>query len=375
MITVLHVITGLGVGGAEMMLAKLVSGSDRARYRHVVASMVDGGPVADPIRAAGVAVYELGMQRGVPTAGALRRTRALLRAVRPDVIQGWMYHGNVLASVASTFLGVPVLWNVRSGGQDAHRVAEWARHLSWQPVGVVVNSERGRDFHHALGYRPRVWWVIPNGFDLCAFRPDPAARAAVRAELGVSADTPLVGVVARFDPQKDHRTFCHALHVARARVPTLRAVLAGTDCTPANAGLGAWLREAGVSDAVHLLGRRADVAGVINALDVVASSSNGEGFSNAIGEAMACAVPAVVTDVGDSAAVVGDAGTVVPARDPEALGRAIADMISLPPNARAEIGQRGRARVAQEFALPLVVARYETLYSAVVQSGALACAG
>lgn len=367
--TVLHLITGLTVGGAETMLAKLVAASDRVRFRHVVVSMTPGGAVRDRIAATGIPVQDLGMRPGSASLAALRRLRAIVRAERPDAVQAWMYHANVMATVGTAGLGVPVLWNIRAAGLERHRVAAWSRLLAGRPAVVVVNSHRGLAHHEGLGYRPRRWEVLPNGFDVEAFRPDPTARAAVRAELGLDDGVPLAAIVARFDPQKDHRTLCAACGLARRRVPGLRLLVAGPGCTAENAELGRWIADAGLSDAVHLLGPRSDAAALFNACDVaVSSSAYGEGFSNSIGEAMACGVPNVVTDVGDSARIVSDTGVVVPPRDPEALGAAIADVLERPAAARRALGDAARARAVREYALPAIVARYEALYEAVTRA-------
>lgn len=375
MITVLHLITGLGVGGAEAMLAKLVSHSDRHCFRHIVVSMLPPGPTAERIEAADVPVHTLGMSRGRASPGALRALHALVRQVSPDVVQAWMYHANLLASVVGALTRVPVIWNIRSGAVARHRVAELSRFVARQPAAVVVNSEFGLAFHRTLGYAPRRWEVIPNGFDLHEFRPDAAARVSARRELGVAAAVPVAGIIARFDPQKDHRTFCRAAAVARQSVPGAKFVIIGTDCGPENPVLAEYVRESGLSAAVYLLGRRSDVPRWLNALDVLVSSSSAEGFSNTIGEGMACAVPCAVTDAGDSAAVVGDAGLVVPPADSEALGRAVAALLALDPVERQALGARARARVAAHFALERVVACYEELYRDVVpRAEGLRCA-
>lgn len=365
-VRVLHLITGLGVGGAEVMLHKLARGSDRRAFRHEVVSMTPEGPIADRLRADGVPVRSLGMRRGVPSLRALAALARAVRAERPDVLQGWMYHGNLLASAVGARTGVPVLWNIRSAGQGRHLVCWASRFAAGQPELVLVNSERGLAYHAGIGYRPRGWRVVPNGFDFEEFRPDPAARAAVRAELGVAPGAPLVGMFARLDPVKDHAGFLTAAARVRAERPDARFLLVGTDVTADNPSVAALVRAHGLDASSHLLGRRADVARLMAACDVVVSPSRYEGFSNVLGEALGCGVPCVVTDVGDSAAIVGDAGRVVPPGDPEALARATLAILGLDGEARAALSARARATAVERFGLPAVVRRYEEVYRAVV---------
>ncbi|MCK9241490.1 glycosyltransferase, partial [Desulfocurvus sp.] len=332
MIRVLHLITGLNTGGAEMMLTKLVAGMDPAGFEPHVVTLLGEGPLAARVRAAGASVESLGLARGRVAPSAVWRLTRLLRRVRPDVVQTWLYHADLLGLVAARLARVGrVVWNLRCSNMDfAHSgrltrytVAACAR-LSSLPDAVVANSRVAVDVHRALGYRPRRVEVIPNGFDMHRFAPDPAARGSVRAELGVAPGAPLVGMVARFDPQKDHATFLRAARAVADARPDAQFVLLGDGVQADNPEMAALVRAAAPGLRPHLLGRRDDVARLAAALDVaVLSSAYGEGFPNVVGEAMACGVPCVVTDTGDSAAVVGGTGRVVPPRDAPALADAV----------------------------------------------------
>jgi glycosyltransferase involved in cell wall biosynthesis len=317
-----HVITGLEVGGAEMMLLKLLGAMDPVAFEPLVISLVPPGPMGERIAALGVRVETLAMRRGLPDPGAVLRLASLLREFRPDLVQTWMYHADLLGALALPLAGRPILvWNIRQSDLDPRltrratrvvaRLGALLSHLA--PDHIVCCSERARTIHRALGYRDRILSVIPNGFDLDRFRADPLARAELRAQLGVSAATPFLGLVARFDPQKDLRTFLDASALVRAARPDSRFLLCGPDMDASNAQLGDWIDTVGLVDAVHLLGPRRDTPRVLAALDLlVSSSAYGEGFPNVIGEAMACGVPCAVTDVGDSVLIVGDTGLGVP---------------------------------------------------------------
>jgi glycosyltransferase involved in cell wall biosynthesis len=216
--------------------------------------------------------------------------------------------------------------------------------------------------HTDVGYASDKMIVIPNGFDLNSFKPDREARLSVRGELGIPEDAFIIGSVARFDPQKDHGNFIKAAAILRADVPNVNFVLCGDGIIYDNAELTQWIDTKGLREHVHLLGRREDIPGVINALDIVSSTSFSEGFSNAVGEAMACGVPCVVTDVGDSAFIVGDTGRVVPPKDPAALALAWRDLIEMDEEARRRLGDEARRRIEKSFNLPIITRRYEDLY-------------
>jgi glycosyltransferase involved in cell wall biosynthesis len=369
--TIVHLISGLSSGGAEMMLYKLLSGLDRRRFRSVVVSLTPGGALAPRIEALGLPVHSLGMRRGQPTPRALWTLVQLLRRERPALLQTWLYHADLLGTLAAPLARVPRLaWNIRASDMDLTRYRRLSRltraacaRLSARPQVVIVNSEAGRRYHQQLGYHPRAWAFIPNGINLDEFAPDPGHRRAVRAELGLPPDAPLIGLIARRDPMKDHATFFQAAaRVARDR-PGVHFLLAGHGVTPDDPLLARLLAATGLAGHAHLLGERRDVPRLTAALDLATlSSAYGEGFPNVLGEAMACAVPCVATAVGDSARIVGDTGAVVPPRDPAALARAWSALLTLPPADRAALGERARRRIADRYALPTIIRHYEHFY-------------
>jgi glycosyltransferase involved in cell wall biosynthesis len=301
--------------------------------------------------------------------------RTVLAGTRPDVVQGWMYHGNLAALAAPS--RTPVVWNIRQSiGQLRREKAATAAvilagaMLSRRPRAIVYNSAVSAREHESLGYRDDRTRLIPNGFDLERFRPESAARARLRASLGIPADALVVGLLGRFHPMKDHANFLAALGRVLPGTPSLHAVLAGRGLVPGNAALMGLLPPGAERARVHLLGEVADVPGLAAGLDVLClSSGDGEGFPNVVGEAMACEVPCVVTDSGDAAAVVGDTGLVVPRADTAALAAALADMLGRSPEARAELGRAARRRVSERFSIASIAAQYEALYGEVRGGG------
>ena len=375
-IRVCHVITGLNAGGAEIMLHKLLSATDRARFEPVVVSLLPEGPVGPRIRALGIPVHSLGLRGAWAVPAAMLRLARLLRRLRPDVVQGWMSHANLLAGLAARLAGgVPVAWGVHQTNVDARsntRVTAAAIRLSAMLSSrlarrIVYCAETALRTHTAAGYDPARGVVIPNGFDLAAFHPDPAARGALREELGVAPETPLVGLVARWHPVKDHATFIAAAGRLAARRPDVRFVLAGRGVDGGNADVVRMVEEAGITDRCHLLGHRNDVSRIVAGLDVSTLSSRAEAFPISVGEAMACGVPCVVTDVGDASVLVGDTGRVVPPGDPAALADALAALLDLDAGERDRLGRRARQRIVDSFSLEAVTARYQELHAALAR--------
>jgi glycosyltransferase involved in cell wall biosynthesis len=367
------IISGLSTGGAEMMLLKLLQNIDRQRFAFHVVSLTTLGEIGGRISALGIPVEAMGMVRGRLNAVRVVRLARRLRELRVDIVHTWMYHADLLGGLAARVAGVrSVIWGIRNS--DLHRdetsvstqlvVRVNATLSRWLPAGILSCSAAARDVHVAVGYEGEKFSVIPNGFDLARFKPDPAARISVREELCLADDISLVGVVGRNDPQKNHAGFLRAAGLLRSKNPRVHFLLVGSGVDCNNAALLAAAAGAGISDASHFLGRRDDIPRLMASLDVLASSSSfGEGFPNVIGEAMACGVPCVVTDVGDSASIVGDAGYVVAPGDISGLATALGQLLAQSASERAALGDRARERVKRYFDIRDVVQMYEDYYT------------
>lgn len=366
--SVIHLITNLETGGAEMMLYRLVKND--SFFKHSVVSMMDIGLVGEKIRVAGIPVYTLKMQSGTPDPRAIWRLTGLLCKERPEILQTWMYHANLLGLMAGKLARVPyIVWGIHHSNLEPQgnkkmtiKVAKWCARLSRFSSAVVACSEASRRTHIFLGYRPDKIRVIPNGFDLKTFKPDANAQRKVRDELGLSSDTILIGLVARFHPLKDHDNFLQAGAIIGRHFSNVHFILCGDGITPDNQNLSQLIQQSGIGDRTHLLGRREDIQKLIASLNIASSSSYGEGFPSVVGEAMACGVPCVVTDVGDSALIVGDSGIVVPPQNPWALAEAWYKLIEVGHKGRRQLGRVARKRIEEKFSLSEIVNQYESLY-------------
>jgi len=351
------------------MLAHLVTGMDPIRFENQVISLTDEGVLGAQLRRRGVVVRCLGLRRW-PDPSRMARLVAWLRRSEPDVVQTWLYAADMLGGVAARLAGNPnVVWNLRQSapGRSDPRRHRWTARTcaalsSTVPRAVLSCSDDARRSHERLGYRPGTV-VIPNGFDLPSLATGPADRASVRSELHLDQKTPLVGMVARFDPVKGHHNLLAALAVVSRAVPDVNVLLCGQGMVASNARLSTWIRHYRLEGRAHLLGRREDVPRLLAALDVAISASHSEGFPNAVGEAMACATPCVVTNVGDTATLVGNTAILVEPGETNSLVEAILAVLALSDGDRARMGQNARARVERCFSLSDVVDRYSDFYA------------
>jgi glycosyltransferase involved in cell wall biosynthesis len=369
-VRILHLINSLGVGGTETMLTRLVKGMDRERFHNHVVTLLEPGPLAEDLRDADIAVEGLGVRRGFFNPVIPSRLRRRVADLDIHILQSWLYHADLLAALVCSGRKSPVLlWNIR-GSLLADRHYSWRNRLvrrltarlSKRPAAIIINSRTGIEVHSARGYRPKEWRFIPNGFDTSLFRPDPQTRAAVRCELGISPDTFVIGLTARFHPEKDHETFLKgAAGLARSH-QRVAFLLVGKGLERDAPEITRLVEKYAPDAPIHFLGRRADMPRVYNALDVATLCSTGEGFPNVVGEAMACGVPCVVTSVGDNAAIVGDTGRLISPGAPQELVSAWENLIALDREARLELGERARARIEKNYSLPAVIERYQALY-------------
>lgn len=377
---VLHIITGLNAGGAERALYNLLQGGLAARFDSHVLSLSGDGVYGDRMRALGVSVHSLGMRRGLPTPGALFRLRKLVRGIRPDRIQGWMYHGNLAAWLAHRWApGRPMLaWNVRQSLYDlvdekplTRQVIRANRRLSGAPAVVIYNSRVSRRQHESFGFAGDRGRVLPNGFDTGRLAPDAVRALAMRRQLDLPEDAIVVGHLARYHPMKNHQGFIRAAVRLAEEGSDFHVVMAGRGIDDQNDALGRLL-PATLRPRFRLLGEREEAFDLIRAMDVLCvSSAWGEAFPNVIGEAMAAGVPCVTTDVGDSAFIVGDTGIVVPPRDEDALKEGLRDMLERSTGERKTMGERAMKRVEAEFDLSTMVDRYTALYEMSSHGGGL----
>lgn len=374
-IKIVFVTTDLATGGAQVMLLKLLQYLDRQRFNPLVISLKTTGEIGPRIEALGIQVLSLGINPRLPNP---RRILALfwhLRKIKPDLVQTWMYHADLLGGMSALLAGCKsIVWGVRNSNLDPRSVKLstllvvkiCAVFSAWLPSRILSCSTDARKSHIAVGYCADKFYVIPNGFDLMSFQPSDRARLELRAELQLSVGTPLVGLVARYDSQKNHLGFIQAATIVHKKAPMVHFVLAGSGVDNNNPTLVAAIQEAGLAPVMHLMGRRDNVPRLMAGLDVLASSSFGEAFPNVLGEAMACGVPCVVTDVGDSAEIVGESGRIVRSGDMSGLAEQIVELLCLSPEAKSTLRRRARARVETNYEISCITDCFESFYEELI---------
>lgn len=373
---ILHVISGLSDGGAEAMLSQLCA-LDKDN-RHVVISMTDGGKHGPALNASGVALYCLRMPRGRPTLSGMWKLFSLIRRERPHVVQTWMYHADLIGGMIARAARVDaVCWGVRTSNINPREmkyatflvIRQCARLSSLVPRRIISCSHEAVEQHTAAGYATDRFVVIPNGCDLQRFRPDPHARERLRRQWQTPPGQHVIGMVARFDPHKDHRNLIVAMGILRKRGHCITWILAGSGIDHQNDELVHLLRSNGVFNDVRLLGPQNDIPGLMNALDLHVLSSCGEAFPNVLAEAMACGIPCIATDVGDARSIIGSTGWLVPPRDSNALAHAI-ESAFIRRNAAdwAARGDAARTRIRENFGLDRMCDGYKRTWSAIAAS-------
>ena len=373
---VIHIISGLLGGGAEMMLYKLLSKLNPEIFSSEVISLTDEGLFGAKIEELGISVYSLEMKRGRINCSGISYLSKILKKKSPAIIQTWMYHADLIGGlVGKGSTKAPIVWNLRADimpfAKDKRTyflTKGCALFSSLLPSRIVSCSEATRQAHVSFGYDAARMVTIPNGFDLEVYQPSVVAARSVRQELGIQADVPLIGLMTRFDQRKDIPNFVEAAARFTQAIPHARFLICGNGMTVENEALMRMLDQANIRDSCFVLGRREDIPRLTAALDLATSSSESEGFPNVLGEAMACGVPCVATDVGDSALIIGDTGIVVPPKNPQALADGWKKILMMEVEERRNLGRAARQRIEENFSLDSVVARYENLYRELLTS-------
>lgn len=332
---IVHVIAGLQQGGAEAVLYRLCK-HGTADEHHVV-SLTGCGKYGPMLEEIGVRVTPLDFTSVKSSMVSFWRLIRMLRRERPEVVQTWMYHADLVGGIAAFVSGIRnIVWGIRST-ELAHEYSSkrkmWIRSLCsrlsyYLPRKIIVCAQVSIHRHADIGYDVSKMTFVPNGYDVNEFTTGLDADGSFKRKLSSRSDLTLVGAVGRFDPVKDHTTMLEALALVRSQGIPFRCVLVGSGLEVSNDALVQQIEQRGLSEHIRLLGPMSDIPLVMNALDVHLLSSSSEAFPNVVAEAMACGTPCVVTDVGDAATIVGDTGWVVPSKDPVALAQAIRTAIS-----------------------------------------------
>lgn len=368
---ILHVITGLEMGGAEHMLLKILT-QDKDNH-HIVVSLTEGGVLKESFEKTGHQIESLDLSRGKLSFSAIKKLATLIHIEDPDIIQGWMYHGNLaaLAGKILGFCGADLYWNIRHSLHDIKhekKSTAWIIRLcgllSFIPKKIIYNAHMSQMQHQKFWYSSKKSVILPNGFDTDKFSPNASNRLKWRETWACDDKTKVYGMIARYHPMKDHETllngFAKALENKKIKA---KLVLIGTNVDGDNSALSNLIEKLSLKDHVVLMGERRDINEILPAFDyAILSSAWGEGFSNFLGESMACGIPAIATNIGDNARIVDEYGIVISAQNSDQLSNAIITMNNIDQDDYHRLSSACRIHINDNFTIDKITKDYLSLY-------------
>ncbi len=369
--SVLHVITGLENGGAEAVLYRLVINDSQTK--HSVVSLRDMGKYGSLLQAHNIPVYCLDMAKGGMTFGAMRKLWKIIRKERPDILQAWMYHANLIAGIIGKLAGVKnIYWCIHNSTLlrkatplNTLVVNKVSAFLSYVlPERIISCAQNAIDVNVSTGYSRAKFCLIPNGYDVSEFKPDPAVGKQLREQWSIPENTFLIGNIGRFDPQKDFENLVTACGILSKEKVNYRLLLVGPGIDNNNEELCSWIRNEGIEGYTILIGPQDNIPAIMNSLDILVLSSRGEAFPNVLCEAMSCGTPCVSTTVGDAALIVGNTGWLVPPRNSAQLAKGIMEAMEEWQNKERwkSVQNNARERIVISFSIGKMITGYHRVW-------------
>jgi len=376
---ILHINTGLDTGGAELMLERLINASIKtAEFVHCVISLTAVGKVGTRLRQIGILVVAREMRSVFSSIWVIWPLFRMIKKMKPDIVQTWMYHADLLGGIAARWAGVDrVIWGIRrttllthdpSTTRGVRGICAWlASRIS---AVIACAADAARQSYAAIGYPASPMMVIYNGFNGAVPSPTLDQRLAFRSQLGFGDKHIVIASLGRFTPAKHHANFIRAAALVGKRLPHVLFLIVGRGIDTTNASLKCQLDATGFSERFVLLGERSDVLNCYAAMDIFCLHSKTEGFPNVVGEAMAMGLPCVVTDVGDAATLVATTGRVVASSNAIELADALEQIATLSTNVGHAMGLAASCRRALSYSIKHAATEFEARYRNLLPSAA-----
>lgn len=371
---IVHIIIGLNVGGAELMLKRLVLKSqEKKEFQYSVISLTDIGVIGTELKIKGIPVYSLGMQSAVSIPNVVLKLRKLLKELQPDVVHTWMYHADFLGGLAAKSMGVKnIVWCIRTTdvSQGASKITVYlskicAKLSYYIPNTIVCAAYVSKEYHIGIGYDKSKMIVIPNGFDIDVLVATDEDGLDIRRQNSLTVDDIVIGSVGRFNSVKNQKLFVEAASFLVKKKPNLKFMMVGRNNTVENKELMSWIESYGLEDNFRLLGQRNDIPKCLKAIDIFCLHSKTEGFPNVLGEAMAMSLPCVTTDVGDAKLLLDKTGKVV-SSNASSICNGVIELLELDREALIDIGKDANKQLQKNYSLSSAVSHYENIYKTIV---------
>lgn len=369
---VVHIITGLNNGGAEGVLYRLVTNDKK--NQHIVISLMGEGKYGPLLVLNNIKTYYLELSRGKLSLSPIVILNKIIKNEKPEVVQTWMSHADLIGGLVSKLSGHKnIIWNIRHSNLTfrvsnikTNAVVMTCMAMSKIiPKNIICCSEKTYKDYGGRGYPKSKMTVISNGYDFEKFNTDTEARDKIRKELNIADDTNLLGMVARYDPNKNHHGLLRALKLVKTRNNNFQTILVGRDLNGNNESIKTLIKELELEDHVVLLDQRSDIPSIMNALDIhILSSISGEGFPNVLAEAMACGTLCIATNTGDSKVIIDDYGWIVEPNDDRSLSDAILNALKLKENSTVWSKKQRLAKehIISNFSLSLMIDKYNNVW-------------
>ena len=370
---VLHIITGLQRGGAETLLCNLCKFD--TEHIHTIISLSELKDAESVLNdQPNVCVYSLNFSNGKIKLSGLFKLYKLIKQIKPDIVQTWMIHADMIGGIVARLAGVKnIIWSVHytnlvrgKSKKSTILLTKINAFLSYFiPKKIIYCAEKSREVQESLGFKKTKGVVVQNGYDIKSFSQNSSLGLKFRNKLDIHPDAFVIGHVGSYHPLKDQANLIEALSLLDQRGFNFYAVFAGANLDNNNTSLVSLIKNKGLSNRVHLLGRRNDILSIMNGIDLFILSSESEAFPNVLNEAMACGTPCVSTDVGDASIILGDTGWIVPSKDSESLYSSVIKAAQEKESSHRSWSQRSascRQRIVQKFSLEKMVKKYKEVW-------------